>query len=68
MHHKSFDWTITMTVHDLIMALNTMPKDAEITLDLDDGLDGNYMPLLGVTLRETVMGVFVTLDAKGYLT
>ena len=52
-----------MTVHDLIHKLYEMPQDAEVTIDADDGLEGNYMPLIGVTLRETLMGAFVTLDA-----
>ena len=41
----------------------TMPMDAEVTIDLDDGMDGNYMPVLGVIQKRTIMGEFVVLDA-----
>lgn len=52
-----------MTVHDLINKLYAMPQDAEVTLDIDDGLAGNYMPVLGVSQKTTIMGSFVVIDA-----
>lgn len=52
-----------MNVQEVISLLATTPKDAEVTLDIDDGLDGNYMPVMGVSERKTIMGKFVVIDA-----
>lgn len=52
-----------MNVKTLIEQLLTVPMDAEVTLDVADGLDGNYMPVLGVSQKETISGAFVVLDA-----
>lgn len=52
-----------MNVKTLIAQLLTMPMDAEVTLDTDDGLEGNYMPVLGASQKLTLMGEFVVLDA-----
>lgn len=52
-----------MIVKDLVALLRTMPQDAIATLDVDDGMEGNYMPILRATLHKNLHGEFVSLDA-----
>lgn len=52
-----------MKVQDLINVLLTFPRDVDVVLDIDDGMDKNYTDVIRARVDKNVFGYFVVLDA-----
>lgn len=52
-----------MIVLELIKILQQFPLDLDVTIDTDDGFEGNYMEIRNVREIKNVLGSFIVIDA-----
>lgn len=53
-----------MKVAQAIALLQMLPEGLELMLDSEDGIRGNYIPVLGFGVRDFGFGQFVTVNGK----